>query len=65
MGQVLKVLRRGAGDPTFRTDPDGTVWRGVRTPEGPSTLRLRQGYHGVVHADAFGNILECYSVEPV
>ena len=55
MGQVLRVLRRGAGDPTFRTDPDGTVWRGVRTPEGPTTLRLRQGYDGVVHADAWGS----------
>ena len=54
MGQVLAVLRRGAGDPTFRTDPDGTVWRGVRTPEGPATLRLRQGYDGVVHAAAWG-----------
>ncbi|MFP5253256.1 MAG: DNA-3-methyladenine glycosylase family protein [Actinomycetes bacterium] len=54
MHQVLAVLRRGAGDPTFRTDPDGTVWRGVRTPEGPATLRLRQGYDGVVHAAAWG-----------
>lgn len=54
MGQVLTVLRRGAGDPTFRTDPDGTVWRGVRTPEGPASLRLRQGYDGVVHAAAWG-----------
>lgn len=54
MRQVLAVLRRGAGDPTFRTDPDGTVWRGVRTPAGPATLRLRQAYDGVVHADAWG-----------
>lgn len=54
MPQVLAVLRRGGGDPTFRTDPDGTVWRGVRTPEGGATLRLRQGYDGVVHASAWG-----------
>ena len=54
MGQVLKVLRRGAGDPTFRTDADGSLWRGIRTPEGPATLRMRQGYDGVVHADAWG-----------
>ena len=54
MGQVLGILRRGAGDPTFRTDPDGTVWRGTRTPEGAATLRLRQAYDGVVHADAWG-----------
>ena len=37
---TIGILRRGAGDPTFRRDPDGTVWRGVRTPEGPATLRL-------------------------
>ena len=54
MVQVLKVLRRGAGDPTFRTDPDGTVWRGIRTPEGPATLRLQQAYDGEVHAVAWG-----------
>ncbi len=54
MGQVVSILRRGAGDPTFRTDPDGTRWRGIRTPEGPATLRLRQGYDGVVHAAAWG-----------
>ena len=38
---TLGILRRGAGDPTFRRDPDGAVWRGVRTPEGPASLRLR------------------------
>ena len=54
MVQVLKVLRRGAGDPTFRTDPDGTVWRGIRSPGGPATLRLQQAYDGVVHAVAWG-----------
>ena len=37
----LAILRKGAGDPTYRNDPDGTVWRGVRTPEGTATLRLR------------------------
>lgn len=54
MVQVLVILRRGAGDPTYRTDPDGTVWRGIRTPAGPATLRLSQGYDGAVHADAWG-----------
>lgn len=54
MHQVLAVLRRGGGDPTFRRDPDGTVWRGIRSPEGPATLRLRQEYDGVVHAQAWG-----------
>ncbi|QNN55206.1 DNA-3-methyladenine glycosylase 2 family protein [Nocardioides mesophilus] len=55
MQQNLAVLRRGLGDPTFRTDPDGTVWRGIRTPEGPATLRLRQPAVGsTVLATAWG-----------
>jgi 3-methyladenine DNA glycosylase/8-oxoguanine DNA glycosylase len=55
VGTTLSVLRRGAGDPTYRTDPDGTVWRGVRTPEGPATLRLRaRPALGEVHASAWG-----------
>jgi 3-methyladenine DNA glycosylase/8-oxoguanine DNA glycosylase len=52
---TLSVLRRGAGDPTYRTDPDGTVWRGIRTPVGPATLRLRsRPAAGEVHAAAWG-----------
>jgi 3-methyladenine DNA glycosylase/8-oxoguanine DNA glycosylase len=52
---VLSILRHGGGDPTFRTDPDGTIWRGIRTPEGPATLRLPpRAYDGVVHAAAWG-----------
>ena len=35
-------LRRGAGDPTYRTDADGTIWKALRAPrEGPATLRVR------------------------
>ncbi|WP_460867564.1 DNA-3-methyladenine glycosylase family protein [Nocardioides pakistanensis] len=51
---VLRPGRRGAGDPTFRTDPDGTIWRGLRTPEGVVTLRVRRPYDGQVHAAAWG-----------
>ncbi|MET9257796.1 DNA-3-methyladenine glycosylase 2 family protein [Streptomyces sp. NPDC003717] len=40
LGLVLGVLRRGPGDPTFRTTPDGSVWRTARTPAGPGTLRV-------------------------
>ncbi len=55
VGMTLAILRRGAGDPTFRTDPDGTVWRGIRTPEGTATLRLRaRSELGEVHASAWG-----------
>jgi 3-methyladenine DNA glycosylase/8-oxoguanine DNA glycosylase len=55
VGTTLSILRRGSGDPTFRTDPDGTVWRGIRTPEGPAALRLRpRPAEGEVHATAWG-----------
>lgn len=37
---ILATHRRGAGDPTYRVDDAGAVWRGIGTPEGPATLRL-------------------------
>lgn len=40
VGSVLSPLRRGAGDPTFRTGADGARWRAFRTPAGPATLRI-------------------------
>ena len=40
MYAVVGGLRRGRGDPTFRRDLDGTIWRGIRTPQGTATLRL-------------------------
>jgi 3-methyladenine DNA glycosylase/8-oxoguanine DNA glycosylase len=40
LGLVLGPLRRGPADPTFRTTPDGSVWRATRTPDGPGTLRV-------------------------
>jgi 3-methyladenine DNA glycosylase/8-oxoguanine DNA glycosylase len=56
VGQVLRILRRGGGDPTFRTDTDGTIWRGIRTPVGPATLRVRsRPGDGEVHATAWGD----------
>ncbi len=52
--RTLSVHRRG-GDPTYRVQPDGSVWRAVRTPIGPGTLRLRADpSSGVVHAAAWG-----------
>ena len=51
---TIGIMRRGAGDPTWRQDPDGTIWRGIRTPAGPATLRLRQCADGGVEAQAWG-----------
>ncbi|WP_405980414.1 DNA-3-methyladenine glycosylase family protein [Streptomyces sp. NBC_00158] len=53
LGLVLGPLRRGPGDPTFRTTPDGSVWRATRTPGGPATLRVR-ATSGGVDAEAWG-----------
>jgi 3-methyladenine DNA glycosylase/8-oxoguanine DNA glycosylase len=51
---MLFPLRRGAGDPTYRIDGDA-VWRGIRTPTGPVTLRLlARPAEGDVLADAWG-----------
>jgi 3-methyladenine DNA glycosylase/8-oxoguanine DNA glycosylase len=55
MGTTLSILRKGPGDPTFRVDPDGSIWRGIRTPEGTATVRLSaRPTLGEVHATAWG-----------
>lgn len=49
------MARRGPGDPTYRIDPDGTIWRGIRTPAGNVTLRLTSRPRaGEVYAAAWG-----------
>ncbi|MFF0190710.1 DNA-3-methyladenine glycosylase family protein [Streptomyces sp. NPDC005244] len=53
LGLVLGPLRRGPGDPTFRTTPDGSVWRVCRTPAGPGTLRVTPG-GGTARGEAWG-----------
>lgn len=52
---TLASLRRGGGDPCFRVQPDGVVWRATRTPDGPVLLRL-QGVpaEAAVRAHAWG-----------
>jgi 3-methyladenine DNA glycosylase/8-oxoguanine DNA glycosylase len=40
LGLVLGVHRHGGGDPTFRNDPDGSIWKTSLTPAGPVTLRV-------------------------
>lgn len=53
VARTLGPLRRGQGDPTFRTDPSGALWRTTTTPDGPATLRLRR-HDGLVLADGWG-----------
>ncbi|MFE9807720.1 DNA-3-methyladenine glycosylase family protein [Streptomyces sp. NPDC005548] len=53
LGLVLGPLRRGPGDPTFRTTPDGSVWRVCRTPAGPGTLRVTLA-GGTARGEAWG-----------
>lgn len=49
----LGVLRRGPGDPTYRTTADGAIWRASLTPDGPGTVRIaRRG--DVVEIAAWG-----------
>jgi len=37
---TLSVYRHGAGDPAYRVDVAGAVWRTSLTPDGPGTLRV-------------------------
>jgi endonuclease III len=46
LARTLGVHRRGTGDPSFRVEPSGAVWRTSRTPLGPATLRLTAGPGG-------------------
>ena len=56
VGAVLAHHRRGPADPTFRRTPDGAFWRGIRTPEGSTTLRiLPEPDLGTVTAEAWGS----------
>lgn len=37
---TLSVQGRGRGDPTFRADEAGAIWRTSLTPDGPATIRI-------------------------
>jgi 3-methyladenine DNA glycosylase/8-oxoguanine DNA glycosylase len=52
---TLSVHRRGGGDPAYRMDAAGAVWRTSLTPDGPGTLRI-SGTSGcaVVTCQAWG-----------
>ncbi|GEL25005.1 3-methyladenine DNA glycosylase [Pseudonocardia sulfidoxydans NBRC 16205] len=52
---VLAPLRRGRGDPTWRSAADGAaIWRTGTTPDGAATLRLARRADGTVVAAAWG-----------
>lgn len=52
---TVSALGRGRGDPCFRVQPDGVVWRATRTPDGPGLLRLASDpAAGEVVAHAWG-----------
>jgi 3-methyladenine DNA glycosylase/8-oxoguanine DNA glycosylase len=38
---TLGVQGRGRGDPTYRVDETGAIWRTSLTPDGPGTIRVR------------------------
>jgi len=38
--RTLAVQGRGRGDPTFRADEAGAIWRTSLTPDGPATIRV-------------------------
>jgi endonuclease III len=52
---TLSVHRRGGGDPAYRVDPVGSVWRTSLTPDGPGTLRISiTSRHAAVTGRAWG-----------
>ncbi|WP_306323756.1 MULTISPECIES: DNA-3-methyladenine glycosylase [unclassified Streptomyces] len=54
LGLTLGPLRRGPADPTFRTTPDGSIWRASRTPDGPATLRVTENPDGTIQTRTWG-----------
>ncbi|MBF4163195.1 DNA-3-methyladenine glycosylase family protein [Nocardioides acrostichi] len=55
VARVLGQHRHGGGDPTYRVDARGTIWRGVRTPLGVATIAVAsRPADGEVHASAWG-----------
>lgn len=54
VGALLWPLRRGGGDPTFRSTVDGVYWLAGNTPAGPGTVALRPAAGGGVAASTWG-----------
>lgn len=52
--QTIGSLRRGPGDPTFRLDEAGAVWRTTRTSGGAATLRYTQPAPDELRCEGWG-----------
>lgn len=48
---TLGVHGRGPGDPTFRVDESGAMWRTSLTPHGPGTIRVLRARRGQPRPD--------------
>ncbi|SDG64947.1 3-methyladenine DNA glycosylase/8-oxoguanine DNA glycosylase [Sinosporangium album] len=52
---TMSPHRHGGGDPTWRREADGAVWRTSRTPAGPGTMRVSvSAAEGAVEGRAWG-----------
>lgn len=58
LAALLSGLRHGRADPSVQADP-GEHWLAQRTPEGPSTLRLRAVTEGVLQAGSGAGPARC------
>jgi 3-methyladenine DNA glycosylase/8-oxoguanine DNA glycosylase len=54
---TLSVHRRGGGDPAYRVDAAGRVWRTSLTPDGPGTVRVRSRGATVTGATVTGVVV--------
>jgi 3-methyladenine DNA glycosylase/8-oxoguanine DNA glycosylase len=54
-GNALAPLRRGRGDPCFRTPGDATIWRTSLLNTGPVTARISRTGPAAAHCEAWGS----------
>lgn len=54
-GHTLAHLRRGLGDPCFRTPGDGSIWRTALLPSGSVTARITRVGPDAAHGAAWGS----------
>ena len=55
VNEIMSQQRRGGSDPTYKVDFQGRHWRGIRTPEGVTTLMVEtRPREGRVYAAAWG-----------